>query len=180
MSLLARSAAAPLRQVAVRARAAPVRSMHGEYKVRRPYELVGVFPRPLTWCRGLQHIPFDYSKKGIFGAKVAAYLVTGFSVPFVAAYYQLYVFISRCHRGGGLTRFAGASPLARHRMRRACTYCRPANLYRHISLEIDGRAFVTYPPTPEWCHPIPWASGASSSMRLIVRGVHQVLDLCLR
>ena len=33
MSLLARSAA-PLRQVAVRARAAPVRSMHGEYKVR--------------------------------------------------------------------------------------------------------------------------------------------------
>ena len=33
MSLLARSAA-PLRQVAVRSRAAPVRSMHGEYKVR--------------------------------------------------------------------------------------------------------------------------------------------------
>ncbi|KAI0721912.1 hypothetical protein C8T65DRAFT_629638 [Cerioporus squamosus] len=67
MSLLARSAAAPLRQVAVRARAAPVRSMHGEYK----------------------HIPFDYNKKGIFGAKVAAYLVTGFAIPFVAAAYQL-------------------------------------------------------------------------------------------
>ena len=41
MSLLARSAAAPLRQVALRARTAPVRSMHGEYKVspRAPYEL---------------------------------------------------------------------------------------------------------------------------------------------
>ena len=33
MSLLARSAV-PLRQVALRSRAAPVRSMHGEYKVR--------------------------------------------------------------------------------------------------------------------------------------------------
>lgn len=33
MSLLARSAA-PLRQVAVRSRAAPVRFAHGEYKVR--------------------------------------------------------------------------------------------------------------------------------------------------
>ncbi|KAI0637770.1 hypothetical protein C8Q77DRAFT_1153486 [Trametes polyzona] len=66
MSLLARSAA-PLRQVAVRSRAAPVRSMHGEYK----------------------HIPFNYDKKGVFGAKVATYLLTGFAVPFIAAYYQL-------------------------------------------------------------------------------------------
>ncbi|KAI0751318.1 hypothetical protein C8Q80DRAFT_1268575 [Daedaleopsis nitida] len=66
MSLLARSAA-PLRQVAVRARTAPVRSMHGEYK----------------------HIPFDYDKKVVFGVKVAAYLIGGFSIPFVAAYYQL-------------------------------------------------------------------------------------------
>ncbi|KAI0723438.1 hypothetical protein C8Q76DRAFT_794378 [Earliella scabrosa] len=66
MSLLARSAA-PLRQVTVRARAAPVRSMHGEYK----------------------HIPFDYDKKGTFGVKVVAYLVSGFAIPFVAAYYQL-------------------------------------------------------------------------------------------
>ncbi|KAI0773811.1 hypothetical protein C8Q74DRAFT_1368361 [Fomes fomentarius] len=66
MSLLARSAA-PLRQVAVRSRAAPVRFAHGEYK----------------------HIPFDYDKKAVFGVKVTAYLVTGFAIPFVAAYYQL-------------------------------------------------------------------------------------------
>ncbi|KAI0352689.1 hypothetical protein OH77DRAFT_1523029 [Trametes cingulata] len=58
MSFLARSAA-PLRQVALRSRAAPVRSMHGEYK------------------------------KGTFGLKVATYLIGGFSIPFVAAYYQL-------------------------------------------------------------------------------------------
>ena len=44
----------------------------------------------------MQHIPFDYNKKGIFGAKVAAYLVTGFALPFVAAYYQLYVSLSLC------------------------------------------------------------------------------------
>ncbi|KAI9001161.1 hypothetical protein BD414DRAFT_532938 [Trametes punicea] len=66
MSFLARSAA-PLRQVAVRARAAPLRSMHGEYK----------------------HIPFSYDKKSTFGLKVASYLIGGFSIPFVAAYYQL-------------------------------------------------------------------------------------------
>ncbi|KAI0663007.1 hypothetical protein C8Q70DRAFT_955252 [Cubamyces menziesii] len=66
MSLLARSAA-PLRQVAVRARAAPIRSMHGEYK----------------------HIPFNYDKKGVFGLKVASYLIFGFSIPFGAAWYQL-------------------------------------------------------------------------------------------
>ncbi|KAI0366396.1 hypothetical protein BV20DRAFT_1055687 [Pilatotrama ljubarskyi] len=66
MSFLARSAP-PLRQVAVRSRAAPVRSMHGEYK----------------------HIPFNYDKKGVFGLKVASYLIGGFSIPFVAAYYQL-------------------------------------------------------------------------------------------
>ncbi|KAI0829410.1 hypothetical protein BC628DRAFT_1360408 [Trametes gibbosa] len=66
MSLLARSAA-PLRQVA-RARAAPVRSVHtGEYK----------------------HIPFDYDKKTTFGVKVVSYFVFGFSIPFVATYYQL-------------------------------------------------------------------------------------------
>ncbi|CDO74081.1 hypothetical protein BN946_scf185043.g131 [Trametes cinnabarina] len=66
MSMLARSAA-PLRQVAVRARAAPVRSMHGEYK----------------------HIPFNYDKKPVFAAKVAAYLGIGFFIPFIAAFYQL-------------------------------------------------------------------------------------------
>lgn len=39
----------------------------------------------------VQHIPFDYDKKAVFGVKVTAYLVTGFAIPFVAAYYQLYV-----------------------------------------------------------------------------------------
>ena len=41
----------------------------------------------------MQHIPFDYDNKPVFGAKVAAYLITGFAVPFVAAYYQLSVSI---------------------------------------------------------------------------------------
>ena len=36
----------------------------------------------------LQHIPFDYDNKPVFGAKVAVYLLTGFAIPFVAAYYQ--------------------------------------------------------------------------------------------
>ncbi|PIL36733.1 hypothetical protein GSI_00422 [Ganoderma sinense ZZ0214-1] len=67
MSLLARSAA-PLRQVAVRSRAVPARHMsHGEYK----------------------HLPFAYEKKGLFGAKVATYMLFGFAIPFVATYYQL-------------------------------------------------------------------------------------------
>ncbi|KAF7795866.1 hypothetical protein EIP86_007033 [Pleurotus ostreatoroseus] len=64
MSLLAR---APVRQLAVRRFAAPVRNMHGEYK----------------------HIPFEYSNKAAWGSKLAAYLITGFSIPFVAAWYQI-------------------------------------------------------------------------------------------
>ena len=36
----------------------------------------------------MQHIPFDYDNKAVFGAKVIAYLATGFAIPFVAAYYQ--------------------------------------------------------------------------------------------
>ena len=36
----------------------------------------------------LQHIPFDYDKKAIFGTKLVVYLATGFAIPFVAAYYQ--------------------------------------------------------------------------------------------
>ena len=39
----------------------------------------------------MQHIPFDYEKKGAFGLKVASYLLAGFSIPFAAAYFQLYV-----------------------------------------------------------------------------------------
>ena len=42
----------------------------------------------------VQHIPFDYEKKGTFGLKVASYLLAGFSIPFAAAYFQLYVL---CH-----------------------------------------------------------------------------------
>ena len=42
----------------------------------------------------MQHIPFDYEKKGAFGLKVASYLLAGFSIPFAAAYFQLYVL---CH-----------------------------------------------------------------------------------
>lgn len=36
-----------------------------------------------------QSVPFSYKSKGLFGAKVAGYLITGFSIPFIAAYYQL-------------------------------------------------------------------------------------------
>lgn len=50
---------------------------------------------PVSWpecaadvVRAVQHIPFDYDNKPVFGAKVAAYLLTGFAIPFVAAYYQ--------------------------------------------------------------------------------------------
>jgi len=67
MSLLAR---AP--QLAARSRVfIPARNMsshgHGEYK----------------------HMPFNYNKTGVFGAKLALYLATGFTIPFVAVAYQL-------------------------------------------------------------------------------------------
>ena len=122
--------------------------------------VIGTTSRLLTWSLEYQHIPFDYDKKAVFGVKVAAYLITGFAVPFVAAYYQLYVSIMRCgRRGAGLTRCAGASPLARHRLRLACTYRRPANLYRRIPLELDGLAFVSYPMARAYarCHRPPRA-----------------------
>ena len=78
-----------------------------------------------------------------------AYLVSGFAIPFVAAYYQLYVsslVLSGLWGvgGGRLTRAAGASPLARHRSRLARTYRRPANLYMlhpARNRRLDGRAF---------------------------------------
>jgi cytochrome c oxidase subunit 7c len=39
-----------------------------------------------------QHIPFNYEgSKAAFGAKVAVFLLSGFSVPFLASYYQMYV-----------------------------------------------------------------------------------------
>jgi len=43
------------------------RGMHGEYK----------------------HIPFDYDKKVPLAIKTFLFLGTGFSIPFVASYYQL-------------------------------------------------------------------------------------------
>ena len=39
--------------------------------------------------RVMQHIPFDYEKKVPFAIKTFLYLSTGFSIPFVASYYQL-------------------------------------------------------------------------------------------
>ena len=39
-----------------------------------------------------QHIPFNYEgSKAIFGVKVTLFLLSGFSVPFIASYYQMYV-----------------------------------------------------------------------------------------
>jgi len=39
---------------------------------------------------GYKHIPFNYEgSKAVFGAKVAIFLLTGFSIPGVAAYYQI-------------------------------------------------------------------------------------------
>lgn len=39
-----------------------------------------------------QHIPFNYEgSKAVFGVKVAVFLLSGFSIPFVASYYQMYV-----------------------------------------------------------------------------------------
>jgi len=68
MSMLAASRV-PLREIALRR--APIQARfahgHGEYK----------------------HLPFEYKNKGAFGAKVAAYLLAGFSIPFLAAKYQI-------------------------------------------------------------------------------------------
>ncbi|EKM59643.1 uncharacterized protein PHACADRAFT_205868 [Phanerochaete carnosa HHB-10118-sp] len=36
-----------------------------------------------------ESVPFSYKSKPVFAAKVVGYLVAGFSIPFVAAYYQL-------------------------------------------------------------------------------------------
>ncbi|KAK7696649.1 hypothetical protein QCA50_001307 [Cerrena zonata] len=66
MSLLA--ARVPLRQIARSRAVVPARSMHaGVYK----------------------HLPFETKNKAGFGLKLASYLITGFSIPFVAAWYQM-------------------------------------------------------------------------------------------
>jgi len=39
---------------------------------------------------GYKHMPFNYEgSKAAFGAKVAIFLLSGFSVPFIASYYQI-------------------------------------------------------------------------------------------
>ncbi|TFK43620.1 hypothetical protein BDQ12DRAFT_718819 [Crucibulum laeve] len=64
---------APRQQTLVRARAihasASARSAHGHY----------------------HHLPFQLpgDKKAAFGAKLMVYLSVGFSIPFIASYYQL-------------------------------------------------------------------------------------------
>ncbi|KAG8929965.1 hypothetical protein FRC02_004817 [Tulasnella sp. 418] len=37
----------------------------------------------------LYEMPFDYRNKRAFGFKLAAYMATGFAIPFVAAAYQI-------------------------------------------------------------------------------------------
>jgi len=45
---------------------------------------------PSRGVHGYKHIPFNYEgSKGVFGLKVAVFLLTGFSIPGIAAYYQL-------------------------------------------------------------------------------------------
>lgn len=50
-------------------------------------------------------MPFNYEgSKAVFGVKVAVFLLTGFSIPGIAAYYQMYVYLSaRSVCFGGLT-----------------------------------------------------------------------------
>ena len=39
----------------------------------------------------LQNMPFKYNKKVSYGSKLTIFMVSGFALPFVAAYYQMYV-----------------------------------------------------------------------------------------
>ena len=49
-------------------------------------------------------MPFNYEgSKAVFGTKVAIFLLTGFSIPGLAAYYQMYVYISAISVFFGLT-----------------------------------------------------------------------------
>ena len=64
------------------------RGMHGEYKVRLSRRDLH-FPGGKLTNVEMQHIPFDYDRKVPFAIKTFLYLSTGFSIPFVASYYQL-------------------------------------------------------------------------------------------
>lgn len=43
----------------------------------------------LTWAK--RQMPFDYRNRKTFAVKLVLFTSTGFAIPFIAAYYQLYV-----------------------------------------------------------------------------------------
>ena len=45
----------------------------------------------LTCLQCMQHLPFAYENKRAFGVKLASYMLIGFTLPFVASWYQLCV-----------------------------------------------------------------------------------------
>jgi cytochrome c oxidase subunit 7c len=91
LSVVARSALRP-RQIAARGfkSSTPARSAgHGEYHVWTRTSLIDMLKRTHL----MQHLPFQFpgNKRLKFGVKVTAYLLSGFSIPFLAAYHQLSV-----------------------------------------------------------------------------------------
>ncbi|KAI0786397.1 hypothetical protein C8Q75DRAFT_808385 [Abortiporus biennis] len=66
MSALFAAARVPLRQAALRAPA-----------------------RRFAHTEEYKHLPFETANRVAFGTKLAAYLITGFSIPFIAAAYQI-------------------------------------------------------------------------------------------
>jgi len=48
------------------------------------------FTAPSRGAREYHHLPFAWPKsKAVWGAKVGAFLLTGFSIPFIATWFQL-------------------------------------------------------------------------------------------
>lgn len=96
-------ARAPVRQLVARRFVAPRRYAHGgsarDGEVRLYFApVLDVLGGHVVLTMGrsslcdsfwLQHIPFDFSNKTTFAAKVSVYLATGFAIPFIASYYQL-------------------------------------------------------------------------------------------
>ncbi|KLO10140.1 hypothetical protein SCHPADRAFT_943044 [Schizopora paradoxa] len=73
MSYLARTAATAIvrpRNATLLRQAQQIRAMHVD-------NVVG------------QNMPFKYNKKVSYGSKLAIFMVSGFALPFVAAYYQM-------------------------------------------------------------------------------------------
>jgi hypothetical protein len=67
-----------------------------------------------------QHIPFNYEgSKAVFGVKVAVFLLSGFSIPFAASYYQMYVQNILCHVGLTVVTFSVGKLLEAHRYAKA-------------------------------------------------------------